>query len=77
MDEMNKLCSLIGLNKNCWFYQGSCKWAIMAEGGNQKKADSRKTYIQKNPLMVQLSEKRRQLDVLKKRRDDPAYDAEY
>ena len=74
---MNKLCSLIGLNKNCWFYQGSCKWAIMAEGGNQKKADSRKTYIQKNPLMVQLSEKRRQLDVLKKRRDDPAYDAEY
>ena len=48
----------------------------MEEGGKEKQAEYQRKYVQKNPLMAKLSQKRKELAVMQKRKENPEYDAE-
>ena len=46
------------------------------EGGSRvKQAEYQRKYVKNNPLMAKLSQKKKELAILKKRKDDPEFDA--
>ena len=47
----------------------------MEGGGRVKQAEYQRNYVKNNPLMAKLSQKKKELAILKKRKDDPEFDA--